>query len=940
MAFILVSHLDPSHASMLGEILQRITTIPVIEAGNHMMVEPDHVYLIPPNREMTIFHGVLQLSVPNQARGMRMPIDTFLRSLAEDVGEKAIAVILSGSGSDGTLGLRAVQGAGGVSFVQDPATAKYDGMPTSAIHSGLATYVLPVGEMYRELAAYARNYLIRKIPLPLPALEGKQPFTKILMLLRSKTGHDFSLYKQNTIRRRIERRMGMHNLDDVDAYTRYLSENPPEVHLLFKELLINVTSFFRDPEAFEFLKTDIIPSLLENKPEDHVFRVWVAGCATGEEAYSIAMTFRECMDAARHPFRVQIYSTDIDEDAIAVARGGVYPANIAIDVSPERLRRFFLKEENGFRIKKEIREMVVFAVQDVIKDPPFTRLDLLSCRNLMIYFEPELQNRLIPVFHYALNQGGVLFLSPSESIGKFTDLFTPVDRKWKFYSTRYSLSPARTVGGYSLPTSTSPAGRGMPDPAVKHQETNFVELTRGILLQSYAPPSVITDEVGNTLYVHGDTGKYLRPAPGTASLNIIEMAREGLQLELRKAIRSAVTKKTLIAIKNLPVRTNGGMHPVDVVVRPLTDPGSSKDLLIVSFQDAEQKKRGKILPIPAPDKKGPVKRVAELEQELQYTKENLQATIIGMQATNEELKSTNEEFQSTNEELQSTNEELETSKEELQSVNEEIVTVNTELQSKIEQLTDIQNDMKNLLDSTSIGTIFLDENLSIKRFTKEAARVFRLVATDAGRPLADIRSSIITGDIVADAQEVLDTMVPREKEVQTTENLWYLARLTPYRTLENVIEGVVITFTDITSLKSMEVEARHARELAENVINTIREPLVVLDPEYRVVSASRSFYTTFLASPEETVGRILFELGNRQWDIPRLRELLETVLPNNTSFEDIEVDHEFPGIGRRKMLLNGRRIQGDTGGIRLILLAVEDISSHPTPKRSGSKGRM
>jgi two-component system, chemotaxis family, CheB/CheR fusion protein len=938
MAFILISHLDPSHASMLGEILQRITTIPVTEAENQRVIEPDHVYLIPPNREMTIFHGVLQLSVPSQARGMRMPIDTFLRSLAEDVGEKAIAVILSGSGTDGTLGLRAVQGVGGVSFVQDPATAKYDGMPTSAIHSGLATYVLPVGGMYKEIAGYTRNYNIRKIPLPLPALEGKQPFAKILMLLRSKTGHDFSLYKQNTIRRRIERRMGMHNLDDVDAYTRYLAENPSEVHILFKELLINVTSFFRDPEAFEVLKADIIPSILKNKAEDYVFRVWVAGCATGEEAYSIAMTFRECMDAARHSFRVQIYSTDIDEDAIAVARGGVYPANIAIDVSPERLRRFFLKEENGFRIKKEIREMVVFAVQDVIKDPPFTRLDLLSCRNLLIYFEPELQNRLIPVFHYALSQGGFLFLSPSESIGKFTDLFTPVDRKWKFYTTRYSLSP-RIAGVYNISPATTPTGRGAPDLVVKPHETNFVELTRGILLESYAPPSVITDEQGNTLYVHGDTGKYLRPAPGQASLNIIEMAREGLQIELRKAIQDAVKKKTHIAIKNLPVRTNGGLHPVDIVVRPLTDPGSSKNLLIVSFQDAERKVRGKVPQSPVPDKKGQVQRVADLEQELLYTKENLQATIIGMQAANEELKSTNEELQSTNEELQSTNEELETSKEELQSVNEEIVTVNAELQSKIEQLTDIQNDMKNLLDSTSIGTIFLDEDLAIKRFTREAARVYKLVPTDAGRLLADIKSTIVTGDIVADAQEVLDTMVPRETEVQTTGNLWYLARLTPYRTLENVIEGVVITFTEITTLKSMEVEARHARELAENVINTVREPLVVLDPGYKIVSASRSFYTTFLASPEETVGRILFELGNRQWDIPRLRELLETVLPHNTSFEDVEVDHEFPGIGRRRMLLNGRRIQDDTGKIRLILLAMEDISGRGPSKAPGRKRR-
>ena len=939
MAFVLVSHLDPSHASMLAEILQRITTFPVIEAENQMKVMPDHVYIIPPNRELTIFHRALQLSVPGQLHGQRMPIDTFLRSLAEDTGEKAIAVILSGSGTDGTLGLRAVQGAGGVSFVQDPATAKYDGMPLSAIQAGLATYILPPGAMYGEIAAYVRYYVLRKIPAPLPAEpDGKHPFIRILQLLRTKTGHDFSLYKQNTIRRRIERRMAAHSLDDTDAYARYLAENPAEVHLLFKELLINVTSFFRDPEAFELLKNEILPSLLANKPEDGVFRVWVAGCATGEEAYSIAMVLRECMDIARHPFKVQIYGTDIDDDAIGVARSGSYPPNISIDVPPERLRRFFTKEESGFRIKKEIREMVIFAVQNVVKDPPFTRLDMLSCRNLLIYFEPELQNRLIPTFHYALIPGGVLFLSPSESIGRFTDLFSPVSRKWKFYSARQFVPTARPSMVFALPAA-GPALPGTVEQAVKPRETNFVELTRGILLQSYAPPSVIIDPEGNTLYVYGDTGSYLRPAPGQASLNIIEMAREGLQLELRKAIHAAAKKKAHVVVPGIPVRTDGGFHPVDLTVRPFTDPGTAKELLIVSFQESGPGVETKAPEKKLPDKKGLAKRVDELEQELLYTKENLQANFIAVQAANEELKSANEELQSTNEELQSTNEELETSKEELQSVNEEIVTVNAELQAKIEQLTDIQNDMKNLLDSTSIGTIFLDENLIVKRFTRDAARLFRFVGSDAGRPLADIKSTIVDEDIVADAQEVLDSMVPQEKEVRTTENKWYLARFTPYRTFENVIDGVVITFTDITTAKTLEGEVLLARELAENIINTVREPLVVLDPGYKIVSASQSFYSTFRTSPEETVGHILFEIGNRQWDIPELRELLETVLPERASFEDVAVDHEFPLVGRRKMLVNGRVVQGRADGPGLILLGMTDITPPVPAKKAHTRSR-
>ncbi|MGA9621058.1 chemotaxis protein CheB [Methanoregula sp.] len=936
MAFILVSHLDPGHASMLVEILQRITKIPVVEAGNNVIVEPDHVYIIPPNRELTLFHGTIQLNVPGQLRGQRMPIDTFLRSLAEDAGENAIAVIFSGSGMDGTLGLRAVIGAGGVSFVQDPVTAKYDSMPTSAIQSGLATFILPVEKMYKEIADYVHNYQIRKIPTPLPVPEGKHPFTKILMVLRTKTGHDFSLYKQTTIRRRIERRMDMHSIEDPDAYARYLTENPSEVHLLFKELLINVTSFFRDPEAFEILKSEILPEILENKPENYIFRIWVAGCATGEEAYSIAMIFRECLDTARHPFKVQIYSTDINEDAIAIARSGIYPPNISIDITPERLRRFFTKEETGFRVKKEIREMVVFAIQDVIKDPPFTRLDLLSCRNLMIYFEPELQSRLIPTFHYALNPGGILFLSPSESIGRFTDLFSPISRKWKFYHSRQLISSTRTEGRYNLPATPVQIGFGKPELAVKPNETNFVELTRRILLQNYAPPSVIIDYEGNTLYVQGDTGNYLRPAPGHANLNIIDMARDGLQLGLRKAINTAIKNKTPAIARGLSVKTNSGIHHVDITVRSLTDPGTSKELLIVSFLDAKERDTEKNPHRKTPERKGQSKRIDELEQELLYTKENVQSNMVEMQAANEELKSTNEELQSTNEELQSTNEELETSKEELQSVNEEIVTVNAELQAKIEQLTNIQNDMKNLLDSTNIGTIFLYENLAVKRFTKDAMQVFRLVASDVGRPLADIKSTIISEDIVTDAQEVLDTMIPREKEMQTADNKWYLAHFTPYRTLENVIEGVVITFTDITAIKSMESEIRRARELAENVINTIREPLVVLDPEFKVVSASGSFYTTFRTSAVETIGKNLFELGNHQWNIPKLRELLETVLPQKTSFENIEVDHVFPGIGRRKMLLNGRRIMSDRGESRLILLAIEDITNQlPVKERKG-----
>lgn len=940
MAFVLVPHLDPGHASLLTEILQRNTAMPVVEAQDQMVVAPNQVYVIPPNRDMTIFHGALQTSVPEGPRGQRMPIDLFLRSLADEQGEKAIGMILSGTGTDGTLGLRAIHGAGGVCFVQDPATAKYDGMPASAVRNDLATYVLPIDQMPDQVLAYVKTLFEQKVkPVP-PAKEAAVGArTRIMLLLRARTGHDFSLYKPSTIGRRIERRMAVHSIEDMDSYARYLQEHPQEVQILFKELLINVTSFFRDPAAFATLKKEVLPRLFEHKPEPYVFRVWVVGCATGEEAYSIAILFREHMDEVKQEFKVQIYSTDINEDSIARARAGLYPVNIAIDVSSERLKRFFIKEEAGYRIKKEVREMVVFAVQNVTKDPPFTKMDLVSCRNLLIYLEPELQGRVIPAFHYALKPGGVLFLSPSESIGTFTDLFEPLNKKYKIFQATSSPASARALMSRGLVWAGHPAGRGMEEAGKPAKELNVAELTKRALLQAYAPPSVVTDERGNILFVHGDTGRYLQPAPGQPSLNVIDMAREGLQLELRTAIHTAATQKTLVRCKALSVKTNGGLHGVDLTVKPLLDQEATPGALIVSFQEVAP---------PAPEKpararrtagKGKGKglalarRVEELEQEIIYTKENLQASIEEMQASNEELKSTNEELQSTNEELQSTNEELETSKEELQSVNEELVTVNAELQAKIEQLAEMQNDMKNLFDSTSIGTIFLDDRLAIKRFTREATTVYRLVASDVGRPLSDIKSNFEGVELLEDARAVLDSLVPRDRQVRTTDKTWHLIRMLPYRTLDNVIEGVVLTFTDITTLKRAEEAFQSARDYAENIVDTIREPLIVLDGELKVVSASRSFYHTFRVTPEESVGCHLYELGNRQWDVPQLRELLETTLTRGTGFEDIEVTHDFPSIGRRTMLLNARRVAGKNGEARLILLALEDI----TDRGRGSK---
>jgi two-component system CheB/CheR fusion protein len=794
-------------------------------------------------------------------------------------------------------------------------------MPSSAIQAGYATHVLPVGKMPEALLSNARTISTHTQIASTPKATGG--INRILMQLRSSTGHDFSLYKNSTIGRRIERRMAQHAIDDADVYARYLKENPDEVRALFKELLINVTSFFRDPEAFAMLETEILPKLCHEKPDNTVFRAWVAGCASGEEAYSIAILLRELMTKSQQEFKVQIYSTDLSEEVIAIARAGIYPPNIVQDVSPDRLRRFFIKEDKGYRVKKEIREMVVFAIQNVIKDPPFTKLDLLSCRNLMIYLEAELQKRLIPAFHYALKPGGVLFLSPSESIGNYTDLFSSLNRKWKFYRATHSAPSSRAVMSHIVSWTSETGDKPVEDAMHKPKDTNFAELTRRVLVQYYAPAAVVTDGKGNILFVHSDTGRYLRPAPGQASLNVIEMAREGLELELRTALRAAAEDGVLTLNKPVHVKTNGGFSTVSLSVRPLPSLEGNQNLLLVCFQDIAS-------PALKPLRKRNAKpaelgRIEELEQELAYLKESYQASTEEQQASNEELKSTNEEMQSTNEELQSTNEELETSKEELQSVNEELITVNSELQAKIEQLARMQNDMKNLLDNTQIGTIFLDENMLIRRFTREATQLYRLVATDVGRPLNDIKSNLEGDGLLTNAQTVMDTLIPFEQEVNIPNGTWFLVRIQPYRTLDNVIEGVVLTFTDISKRVIAETAVQLSRELAENILDNIRKPLLVLNGQLQVVTANRVFYDYFKVTLADTVGQKIYDLGNGQWNIPALRELLEVILPHNQTVEGYVVEHNFPVIGHHKISLNARRIVGETSEPSLILLTTEDI---------------
>lgn len=936
MAFVLVSHMDPTQKGMMPELLQRFTKMQVLQVKDGMKVCPNCVYVIPPNRDMSILHGTLQLLETSAPRGLRLPIDFFFRHLAEDQEERAVGIILSGMGTDGTLGIKAIREKLGMVMVEDPASAKFDGMPRSAIDTGLVDYIAPVKELPAKLLDYAKHPSATLKQKPIVEEKQTNAIQKITVLLRDQTGHDFSFYKKNTLVRRIERRMCVHKITNIDVYIRYLRENPQEIELLFKELLIGVTNFFRDHEAFEALKEKALPHILKDRARGNVLRIWVPGCSTGEEAYSIAIILLECLEKVKQRgiCKIQIFATDIDKDAIDKARHGVYASNIAADVSPERLQRFFIKEDNGYRLRKEIREMVVFAPQNVIMDPPFTKLDLISCRNVLIYMTAELQKKLLPLLHYALNPGGLLFLGTSETVGNLTDLFTSVDNKWRIFRRKESAS-AR-MGMLELPVSPLFHGEDKPQHAPnarKSIETTISDMAQQVLSEHFTPSAVIINEKGDIVYISGRTGKYLEPAAGKTNINIFAMAREGLRSELEVSIRRAITQKKTITMKGLMVKTNGDHQTIDLTVKPFSESEGVKGLLMVVFGDigapSKRAASGKV-------KIGSASRQStmykELEKELVFTRERLQTTVEEMETSREELKSSNEELQSTNEELQSTNEELTTSKEELQSMNEELVTVNTELQTKINELAGANNDMQNLLNNIEIATIFLDNDLNVRRFTPQTTKILNLIPSDVGRPITHIVSNLKHEALIDDIKTVLQTLVFKDAQVQTKDGRWYLMRIMPYRTLDNIIGGVVATFTEITGVKRLEASLREneviqeACRFAESIVETVREPLLILDADLRVVSANQSFYRTFQVSPEETKNSFLYELGNRQWDIPELRRLLGDILPKNNQINDFRMDHVFPKIGRRVIRLNARRLMRKDIGTQMMLLAVEDVT--------------
>lgn len=812
IAFVVIQHLDPTHKGIMPELLQRTTRMTVHQAGNRMKVKPGCVYVIPPNKDLSILHGVLHLLDPVAPRGLRLPIDFFFRALAQDRNEQAIGVILSGMGSDGTLGLRAIKENAGLALVQAPASAKFDAMPRSAIDAGLADIVAPAEDLPGKISYFLKR--IPKIATSEPVLETKAQgaLEKIIILLRERTGNDFSLYKKNTLYRRIERRMGLHQIDAIATYVRYLRENPQELDLLFKELLIGVTSFFRDAAVWEYLRDTAIPELLAQHPAGKVLRAWVSACSTGEEAYSLAIVFREALEKLKPQARytLQIFATDLDQDAIDKARRACYPANIEADVSAQRLKRFFFEDEGGYRVNKDIREMVIFAPQNIITDPPFTKLDMLTCRNLLIYLTPELQKKLIPLFHYSMSRHGILLLGNSETVGSFTHLFTPLENRLRIY--RRSDNPL-SMAEVNFPSRyfPTPAGQAEPPRAVA-PPANLQTLVDQLLLQNYSPAAVLVNAEGDILYISGRTGNYLEPAAGKANWNIHVMAREGLRSELARALKQALRQPGAVSVEGLKIGRNEGTQTVKLTVQMIENPEALRGRVIIIFTE--------VAAAPA-DKKGSGKAVSstthrKLLEELQQTREDTQTLREEMQTSQEELTSTNEELQSTNEELQSTNEELTTSKEEMQSLNEELQTVNAELQSKLEDLSNVSNDMKNLLNSTEIATVFLDNRLHVRRFTERATHLFKLIAGDVGRPLSDIVTSMDYPDLQRDAQEVLRTLVFSEKQIATHNGKWFRVRIMPYRTQDNVIDGVVITFLDITEYKLLEAALRKERHEKES----------------------------------------------------------------------------------------------------------------------------
>jgi two-component system CheB/CheR fusion protein len=923
IAFVLVQHLDPQHESLLTELLTRAARIPIETVHDGAAVQPDHIYVIPPNTTMELQDGHLRLVA--REPGLHLPIDIFFRSLAKIQGSRAIGVVLSGNASDGSLGVRAIKAECGLTFAQDESTARFSGMPRNAIATGAVDFILPPADIGRELARLGNHrFLIASEPgiaesetLP----EGDGDLKRILALLQASTKVDFSHYKPTTIQRRVGRRMMVLHIESLAEYVRYIQKRPSELAELYKDLLISVTSFFRDPAAFDAILRHLAAALRKREEQDAAIRVWVPGCATGEEVYSLAICLHEFLQDHHQSLPIQLFGTDISDIALQRARQGLYGAAISDDVSENRLHRFFTRIDGGYQINKLIRECCVFARHDVTKDPPFSRLDLVSCRNVLIYLDLHAQRRVLPTFHYALNPTGLLMLGSAETTGAASDLFIVLDKPHHIFARK--SGPSRLLldrSSTALSTSLAPAGRSeLPAPSELQKKLERLIQTK------YAPDAVVVDAEMQILQFRGRTAPYLDPTPGEASLNLLRMARENLVLPLRRAIQKAAESDTTVR-EVVPEGDIDCRSPVIwFEVTPLLSAEAADRFFLIVFGRNE----AQTLSLEAPEVSQLLTdddQTAALKRELTETRDYLRSLTEQYEAHAEELKAANEEARSANEELQSTNEELGTTKEELQSANEELTTVNEELQNRNQELAATNSDLRNLLSAVTLPIVMVDQDLRVRRFNATAEKLLELSAIDLGRPVGHLRGRIETPQLEKQVRRVIETLSPIVDETQDVEGRWYSIAVRPYRTLDDRIAGAIITYQDIDTLKRGLEASEGARQYAEALIETVRQPLVVLDADLRVRRATSTYYDTFLVARDETEGRFLYDIGNGQWNRARLRELIGSALFRSEPFHDFEVEHDFPHIGRRTMRLSAQRIPQRNPQDRTVLLAIEDVT--------------
>jgi two-component system CheB/CheR fusion protein len=931
MAYVLVQHLDPKHTSGLPEILARTTKLPVTEVTQDEKLQPDHVYVIPANTNLLIKEGSLQLGPRVLVHGQHMPIDNFLRSLAERIGQRAIGVVLSGTASDGTEGCRAIKTAGGITFAQNEESAKYDGMPRSAVDAGVIDFILTPKDIARELGGISQHPYVTRV-----LSDGKDEFRgmvgadldALFGLLRDSTGVDFTNYKHTTLQRRIRRRMVVHKIEKLKDYLRLIGKKPEELDELYQDLLIHVTGFFREPEAFVALRKHVYPALFEGRKPDNPIRVWVAACSTGEEAYSIAITLLEYLwthtrNISQAAMAIQIFATDISETALDRARAGLYPEASVAEISAERLKRFFVRQEGGYQVNKSVRDMCIFAKQNLVKDPPFSNLDLVSCRNLLIYLGPVLQRRVIPTLHYSLKPSGYLVLGEAESLGGFADHFALVDKKDKIYQKRKTTARLTT---YFASTDYSPrriedarTGKLLPAPFTVENEVEQ------LLINRFVPASIVVNDQMDIVQFQGKTGPYLEPAAGHPTFNLSKMAREGLMVDLRTGLAAAKKTNEPVRKEGVQIQSEGKVREVDLEVLPLRRHSSQERYYVVVFREkiqppARAAAKGKS------DKTKPdhptARENANLKREMAQLRAQLGSLLEDHETTLEEFKSVNEEVLSANEELQSTNEELETAKEELQSTNEELTTLNEEVQNRNAELSSANNDLLNLLSQVDVPVVMVSRDLCVRRFSPPAQKILNLLPSDVGRRLGQIRPNLDLQDMEPIVREVIERSTAQQREVRTKEGAWHILHVRPYETWDHKIEGAVISLQNIDALKRLVIQTR---EYADAVIENARIPTLVLDGDLRVTVANPAFYRAFGVSREQTENRLIFELGNRQWNIPRLRQLLEEIVPRNSRVDDFAMSHDFPGLGPRDMLLNASRVEMQKGN-PFILLAIEDVT--------------